>query len=373
MDWQNKVVLITGAASGMGLAFARRFAAAGASLALADIQAERVAATAQSLAKDALAIAADVARVADCAAMVAAAVARFGRLDLLINSAGVWVEGPAEEMGEAEWDRCVDINLKGTFFACRYAIPELRKTAGVIINIASDAGLMGNAGASIYCASKGGVAQLTGPWPSSSPRRRTLQRHLPLRCRYPHAGGPGRRLRPRDPEGYTRKLRAIYPQGDRTRFVRPEEVADFVFAVAGLEPITGACLPIDFATTAGGDRESRTSSLRYCACVRDSCGEARSLYPSWSAQADHPRVWKVWITVRRNAEILARFVPPPVRLHHGGTEITELLLRASVVHFLGTTRPAADKLVDGRPSPTMTVGRAGPADCDRSRLTRRMS
>ena len=134
MDWQNKVVLVTGAASGMGLAFAHRFAAAGASLALADVQAERVAATARSLSKEALgkdtlAITADVARVADCAAMVAAAVARFGRLDLLINSAGVWVEGPAEAMSEADWDRCVDINLKGTFFACRYAIPELRKTA----------------------------------------------------------------------------------------------------------------------------------------------------------------------------------------------------------------------------------------------------
>ena len=161
MDWQNKVVLITGAASGMGLAFARRFAAAGASLALADVQGERAAAAARALGPTALAITADVARVADCAAMVAAAVARFGRLDLLINSAGVWVEGPAEEMGEAEWDRCLDINLKGTFFACRYAIPELRKTQGAIVNIASDAGLMGSAGASIYCASKGGVVQLT--------------------------------------------------------------------------------------------------------------------------------------------------------------------------------------------------------------------
>ena len=54
-----------------------------------------------------------------------------------------------------------------------------------------------------------------------------------------------------DSEGYRQKLRAIYPQGERTRFVRPEEVAEFVFAVAGLEPITGACLPIDFGTTAG--------------------------------------------------------------------------------------------------------------------------
>ena len=161
MDWSEKVVLVTGAAGGMGLAFARRFAAAGAALALADLDAKRVSAAAGALGSRTLPVVADVARVADCAAMVAATIARFGRLDLLVNSAGIWVEGPAEEMGEAEWDRCLDINLKGTFFACRHAIPELRKTGGAIINMASDAGLMGSAGASVYCASKGGVVQLT--------------------------------------------------------------------------------------------------------------------------------------------------------------------------------------------------------------------
>src|SRR6516162_8124493 len=117
MDWSEKVVLVTGAASGMGLAFSRRFAAAGAALALADLDAERVSAAASTLGARAFSITTDIARVADCAAMVAGTVERFGRLDLLVNSAGVWVEGPAEEMGEAEWDRCLDINLKGTFFA----------------------------------------------------------------------------------------------------------------------------------------------------------------------------------------------------------------------------------------------------------------
>ena len=236
----------------MGLAFARRFAAAGASLALADLQGGAGAATAQALGPNALAITADVARVADCAAMVAAAVARFGRLDLLINSAGVWVEGPAEEMGEAEWDRCLDINLKGTFFACRYAIPELRKTQGAIVNIASDAGLMGSAGASIYCASKGGVVQLTRALALElAPDGVRCNAICPCDVDTPMLAGQAAVYGAGDPEGYTRKLRAIYPQGERTRFVRPEEVAEFVFAIAGLEPITGACLPIDFATTAG--------------------------------------------------------------------------------------------------------------------------
>lgn len=252
MDWSEKVVLVTGAASGMGLAFARRFAVAGAALALADLDAERVAAAARALGAKALPVAADVARVADCAAMVAATIARFGRLDLLVNSAGIWIEGPAEEMTEAEWDRCLDINLKGTFFACRHAIPELRKTSGAIINMASDAGLMGSAGASIYCASKGGVVQLTRALALElAPQGVRCNAICPCDVETPMLAGQAAVYGRGDPEGYRQKLRAIYPQGEHTRFVRPEEVAEFVFAVAGLEPITGACLPIDFGTTAG--------------------------------------------------------------------------------------------------------------------------
>ena len=252
MDWSEKVVLVTGAASGMGLAFARRFAVAGAALALADLDAERLNAAARALGAKALPVAADVARVADCAAMVAATIARFGRLDLLVNSAGIWVEGPAEEMTEAEWDRCLDINLKGTFFACRHAIPELRKTSGAIINMASDAGLMGSAGASIYCASKGGVVQLTRALALElAPQGVRCNAICPCDVETPMLAGQAAVYGRGDPEGYRQKLRAIYPQKEHTRFVRPEEVAEFVFAVAGLEPITGACLPIDFGTTAG--------------------------------------------------------------------------------------------------------------------------
>jgi len=252
MDWSEKVVLVTGAASGMGLAFSRRFATAGAALALADLDAERVRAAASALGARALPITTDIARVADCAAMVATTIEHFGRLDLLVNSAGVWVEGPVEEMTEAEWDRCLDINLKGTFFACRHAIPELRKTGGTIINMASDAGLMGSAGASIYCASKGGVVQLTRALALElAPQGVRCNAICPCDVETPMLAGQAAVYGCGDPEGYRQNLRAIYPQGERTRFVRPEEVAEFVFAVAGLEPITGACLPIDFGTTAG--------------------------------------------------------------------------------------------------------------------------
>lgn len=254
MNWQGKTVLITGGAGGMGLSFAERYREAGASLALADLAADRLASAKSSLGSEFLTIAADVAKVEDCRRMVAETIARFGRLDLLINAAGIWVEGPAEDMSEAMWDRCLDINLKGTFFACRYAIPELEKTGGSILNIASDAGLMGSAGAAIYCASKGGVVVLTKALALElAPRGVRCNAVCPCDVDTPMIEYQATTYGKGDPEGYKRALLSIYPQGRRARFATAAEIAEFVFAVSSpsLAPLTGACLPIDFGTTAG--------------------------------------------------------------------------------------------------------------------------
>lgn len=250
-DWQGKVALITGGAGGMGLAIARRFRAAGASVAIADIDPERLAEARKTLG-EALALTVDVARVADCARMVADTLAAFGRLDLLVNAAGVWVEGEAAAATEAEWDRCLDINLKGTFFACRHAIPALIDSGGQIVNIASDAGLIGNSGAAIYCASKGGVVLLTKALALElAPRGVRVNALCPADVETPMLAFQAERYGGGDAEGYLARLRQLYPQGARQRFIRPEEVADYLFAVAGLEPVTGAALQIDFGTTAG--------------------------------------------------------------------------------------------------------------------------
>jgi NAD(P)-dependent dehydrogenase (short-subunit alcohol dehydrogenase family) len=192
-DWSGKTVLIVGGAGGMGRATAQEFASAGANIAIADIDAE-------SLPTHYLAIKSDITKVPDCTNMISKTVARFGRLDLLINAAGVWVEGESSEMSEAQWDHTIDINLKGTFFTCRHAIPELEKTGGQIINIASDAGLMGSAGAAIYCASKGGVVLLTKALALElAPKGHPRQRHLPLRCGNADAGISGTGIRWRQP------------------------------------------------------------------------------------------------------------------------------------------------------------------------------
>lgn len=257
MSWQGKTILIAGGGGGMGRATADRFLGAGASLALADLDPQRLAgyAAAHGAEQDRLlTLTADVRRVEDCERMVAETLARFGRLDVLINAAGVWVEGPSERMTEAEWDRTLDINLKGTFFACRYAIPALEKTQGVILNIASDAGLIGNAGAAIYCASKGGVVLLTKALARElAPRGVRVNAICPCDVDTPMLDFQAATYGDGDPAGYKARLLSIYPQGSRARFVRPEEVAEFIFQMASpsLAPVTGAALSIDFGTTAG--------------------------------------------------------------------------------------------------------------------------
>lgn len=243
-DWSGKAVLIAGGAGGMGQALAREFRAAGAGVMIADLR--------DPGGGDFLAC--DVRDPQDCAAAVAAAVDRLGRLDLLINAAGVWAEGPAEEASEETYDRVMDINLKGTFFLCRHAIPHLAKSEGQIINIASDAGLMGNAGAAIYSASKGGVVLLSKALALElAPRGIRVNAICPCDVETPMLDYQAEAFGGGDPEAYLARLRSIYPQGKRTRFATAQEIAAFTLMIASprIAPVTGAALSIDFGTTAG--------------------------------------------------------------------------------------------------------------------------
>jgi NAD(P)-dependent dehydrogenase (short-subunit alcohol dehydrogenase family) len=112
--FKDKVMLVTGAAGGVGGATAELLAALGARLALTDCNAEAVNAKASAL--DAISISADIASVSDCESIINTTIKHYGRLDALVNCAGIWVEGDSSQAIEAEWDRCIDINLKGTFF-----------------------------------------------------------------------------------------------------------------------------------------------------------------------------------------------------------------------------------------------------------------
>ena len=163
MDFSDKLVLVTGSSRGIGRATARAFLARGAKVAINGRSEESVMATIAELGdgKDLHAAPGDVATGAGCEAVVSRAVESLGGLDVLVNSAGIWEGGPMEVCDESLWDRTIDINLKGTFFCIRAALPALTARGGNIVNLGSDAGLIGETGMAVYCASKGGVVNLT--------------------------------------------------------------------------------------------------------------------------------------------------------------------------------------------------------------------
>lgn len=163
----GQVVLITGAAGGIGRAAVRAFARAGARVVAVDLDeagAQQAAELARAEGAESLAVQADVASSASVQAMVAAAVARFGRLDAAFNNAGVELEGvPTHEADEALFDRTIGINLKGVFLCMKYQLRQMlaQGGGGVIVNTASVAGLVGAATMPAYAASKHGVVGLT--------------------------------------------------------------------------------------------------------------------------------------------------------------------------------------------------------------------
>jgi len=162
--FENKVALVTGAASGIGRATAERLAEEGAALVLTDVQAEPLEEAAKLARERGAAVEAIPCDVSDPAAVAAAfeqGVGRFGKLDVLCNSAGILKFGNTHEFSLDDWNRILAINLTGTFLVCRVAIPHLLDTGGAIVNIASTAALAGHPWTCAYSASKGGVLAFT--------------------------------------------------------------------------------------------------------------------------------------------------------------------------------------------------------------------
>lgn len=240
----------------MGRAAAERFLADSERVWLSDLAGDRLEEAVASLADlgEVHGVAADVTVVADCERMVEAVVAEAGRLDVLACAAGVWVEGPTVEMTEEDWDRTLNVNLKGLFFSCRYAIPHLVESGGCIVNISSDAGIVGTPETAIYCASKGGVNNLTRSLAYElAPKGVRVNAVCPNDVETPMLAFQATRYGGGDPDGYLRALLEGYPSAPHARFIRPEEVAELIVFLASpkVAPITGACVPIDWAATAG--------------------------------------------------------------------------------------------------------------------------
>ncbi|MDX3969167.1 MAG: SDR family oxidoreductase [Bradyrhizobium sp.] len=160
--FEGKVVIVTGAASGIGEATARRFSSEGAKVVLVDREGKALEKVAGEFPSDrTLTLVADVSDSRSVDDMVASAVKRFGRLDVLVNNAGVHVAGDPAEITDEQWRKVMATDADGVFFGCRAAIPHLEKTRGSIVNTASVSGTGGDWEMSPYNAAKGAVVNLT--------------------------------------------------------------------------------------------------------------------------------------------------------------------------------------------------------------------
>jgi meso-butanediol dehydrogenase / (S,S)-butanediol dehydrogenase / diacetyl reductase len=248
----GKVALITGGGTGIGRACALLFAREGAQVGVAGRRAQPLAAVVAEIRDaggEALAVACDVTQAPEVEQAVRAVAARFGRLDIVVNNAGAGLAATAEETSEADWDRLMAVNLKGTFLVSRAALPELRKAGGgAIVNIGSVAGLVGMKQRVAYTAAKGGVTLLTKALALDH-----AHEGIRVNCICPSLVETElvRELFSTlpEPEAVRRQRIAQIPLG---RIGRPEDVAQFAVFLASDESswVTGAALPLDGGVTA---------------------------------------------------------------------------------------------------------------------------
>jgi len=241
----NKVVIVTGAGSGIGEATARRFSDEGAKVVLAGRTVAKLEKVAGTLPAERTAIKpTDVSIYAEVEALIAFALSRFGQLDVLVSDAGTFAEGKAAELSIEEWQRVQATNVDGVFFGAKAAIPHLEKTRGCIVNVASVSGLGGDWGMTAYNASKGAVVNLT---------RVLAMDYAPQGIRV-NAVCPSFTLTDmtadmQEDEALLKKFYERIPLG---RGAQPSEIASVIAFLASEDAVfvTGVNLPVDGGLTA---------------------------------------------------------------------------------------------------------------------------
>ena len=240
----GKIALVTGAASGIGRACARRLAAEGARVVLADRDRDNGEAAARELRQRFALL--DVTEEADWARVVG----ELDRLDVLVNAAGIGISGDIETTTLGDWRRVHAVNSEGVFLGCQAAIRLMKQTGGSIINLSSVAGLIGDPGLAAYCASKGAVRLLT-----KSIALHVARKGYGIRCNSVHPSFVATPMvdallvGTRDPAKARERLEHAAPLG---RFAEPDEIASLVLYLASDESrfVTGAELVIDGGLTA---------------------------------------------------------------------------------------------------------------------------
>ena len=255
MRLKDKVTLVTGAGSGIGRAVALLFAQEGSSVVASDVSPSNAQETANEVKASggrAIAVSGDVSVGEDAESIVGATVGEFGRLDILVNSAGISARNalPEGASPEAIWDKVMGVNLKGTYLMSWYAVPEMEKAGGgSIINLASVMGLVGypvgiGGGFNPYPPSKGGVVQFTRTLALDSARK-----NIRVNCLCPGFVTTNfTSALTEDPETNA-FLEELHPMG---RLGRPEEIANVALYLASDDAsyVTGAALTVDGGYTA---------------------------------------------------------------------------------------------------------------------------
>nr|WP_092074175.1 SDR family NAD(P)-dependent oxidoreductase [Dendrosporobacter quercicolus]NSL47700.1 SDR family oxidoreductase [Dendrosporobacter quercicolus DSM 1736]SDM80280.1 NAD(P)-dependent dehydrogenase, short-chain alcohol dehydrogenase family [Dendrosporobacter quercicolus] len=251
-DFSNKAVLITGGTSGIGLATAKTLLAGGAKVAIAGssrAKGQTALAELADWAGSVKFIQGNVAQVSECQSIVKGAAGYLGKIDIVINSAGIYLEKPIDEVTEEEYQLVIDVNLKGTYFIAKYAIPELKKTGnGAIVNVSSDAGINGNLLCTAYCAAKGAVTTF-----SKALALELAPHQIRVNCVCPgDIDTPMLKTQlaaAADPVKQLWEMAGIYPIG---RIGRAAEVAAAICFLASDQAslITGVALPVDGGLTA---------------------------------------------------------------------------------------------------------------------------
>jgi len=247
----GKVSLITGGGTGIGRSTALAFAREGAKVAVAARRVEKLQEVVNEIkgtGGEAIAVACDVRRAADAQNAVRKVVETFGKLDVLVNNAGVLSVSTIEEIPEEEWDRLIEANLKGPFLMCRAALPEFRKVGGgAIVNVGSVLGLVAMKKRAAYCASKGGVTLLTKAIAIDHGHE-----NIRANCICPSIVETelvSQLFNTPDGDRVKRERLATIPLG---RMGRPADIAELAVYLASEESswLTGAAIPVDGGLTA---------------------------------------------------------------------------------------------------------------------------
>ncbi|HEY4662267.1 MAG TPA: SDR family oxidoreductase [Candidatus Humimicrobiaceae bacterium] len=253
MRLNNKVAIITGAGSGIGAATAVIFAKEGARVVIADIEKNKGMDTANLIKSnngEAIFVQVDLTAADSIKKMVISTIETYDRLDILVNNAGIYLQANAVDTSENDWNRIMDVNLRGVFLCCKYSIPEMIKggKGGVIVNVGSEAGIVGIKNQVAYNVSKGGIIALT-----RSMAVDFATQNIRVNCVCP--GTTETTLvkealsKASDPEKARRELEMVRPAN---RLGRPEEIAYGILYMASDESpyATGTILSIDGGYTA---------------------------------------------------------------------------------------------------------------------------